>query len=204
MSTLQTFQASMLQRRTVYNLQGNSPISNAEIQDIIRHALLHVPSSFNSQSTRIVLLVGHEHAALWDIVKDVLSGIVPGQAFATTEKKLESFQRAYGTILFFEDQSTIRDYQNRFPLYADRFPVWASESSGMHQYAIWTALACQDLGANLQHYNPLIDDLVTARWNLPQDWKLAAQMVIGTPTRPPGVKTFQPLEERFRTYGEIL
>lgn len=74
----------------------------------------------------------------------------------------------------------------------------------MHQYAIWTALTSQGLGANLQHYNPLIDELVASRWNISKDWKLTAQMVIGTPTAPPKAKTFKSLEERFLTFGDSL
>lgn len=104
-------------------------------------------------------------------------------------------------ILFFEDQPTIQEYHEKFPLYADRFPTWASESSGMHQYAIWTALTIQGMGANLQHYNPLIDDLVAERWNLSRGWKLVSQMVLGTPAAPPTAKTFKPVEDRFRTFG---
>lgn len=98
MSALLSFKTSMLKRRTFYSLQGSSPISKTEIQEIIQHAILHIPSSFNSQTTRIVLLVGTEHAALWEIVKDVLRDVVPGQVFATTEKKLRGFGDAYGTV----------------------------------------------------------------------------------------------------------
>ena len=50
--------------------------------------------------------------------------------------------------------------QAQFPLYADNFPVWAEHSDAMHQYAVWTTLAAAGIGANLQHYNPLIDAAV--------------------------------------------
>ncbi|RVX71058.1 hypothetical protein B0A52_03423 [Exophiala mesophila] len=204
-TTIQTILDAILQRRSNYNLQNTSPIPDSEIQQIITHAILHVPSAFNAQTTRVILLLGQEHHHLWEgIVKEILSGIVPGEAFATTEKKLNAFRDAYATILFFEDQASVRSYQEKFSLYADRFPVWASESSGMHQYAIWTALAVQGLAANLQHYNPLIDQKVAARWNVAPKWKLVSQMVIGTPLSPPSTsKTFLPVNERFRTYGSV-
>ena len=55
------------------------------------------------------------------------------------------------------------------------------QSDGMTQYAIWTALEAEGLGANLQHYNPLIDQKVATEWKVPESWELSAQMVIGEP-----------------------
>ncbi len=103
--------------------------------------------------------------------------------------------------MFFEDQGAVKEYQEKFPLYADRFPTWASESAGMHEYAIWTLLASRGLAANLQHYNPIVDELVQKQWNVNPNWKLSAQLVIGSPAMQPYEKTFKPLEERFITYG---
>lgn len=114
MAATQTLMELMLQRRTFYNLQGSSPISKAEIQEIISHTVLHVPSAFNLQSTRIVLLVGSEHESLWDIVKDVLREIVPGQAFATTEAKLQRFKDAYGTVSHARIQVLQHNYVRHF------------------------------------------------------------------------------------------
>lgn len=92
--------------------------------------------------------------------------------------------------------------QERFPLYADKFPLWAIESNAMHQYALWTALEGEGLGANLQHYNPLIDVKVAEKWDVPRTWELRAQMVIGGVVQGAGDKTFLPVEgERFRVYG---
>jgi predicted oxidoreductase (fatty acid repression mutant protein) len=71
----------------------------------------------------------------------------------------------------------------------------------MNQYAVWTALEAEGLGANLQHYNPLIDKRVAETWNVPADWELSAQMPFGTPAAAPAEKTFKPVEERFKVYG---
>ena len=98
-TTIQTILDAILQRRSNYNLQNTSPIPDSEIQQIITHAILHVPSAFNAQTTRVILLLGQEHHHLWEgIVKEILSGIVPGEAFATTEKKLNAFRDAYATV----------------------------------------------------------------------------------------------------------
>ena len=45
------------------------------------------------------------------------------------------------------------------PSYADNFANWAVQTNAMHQYAIWTALSSKGIGASLQHYNPLVDQL---------------------------------------------
>lgn len=71
----------------------------------------------------------------------------------------------------------------------------------MHQFAVWTALKEEGLGANLQHYNPLIDAKIAAEWNIPEDWDLGGQLVFGTPMGEPNQKTFKPMEERFKSFG---
>jgi predicted oxidoreductase (fatty acid repression mutant protein) len=91
--------------------------------------------------------------------------------------------------------------QEKFPLYADKFRDWAIHSDGMAQHITWTALEAEGLGANLQHYNPLMDAGVQKTWNVPEDWELTAQMVFGTPTGEAGEKQFDKLEERLKVYG---
>ena len=124
----ESFLSTIKNRRTYYALKKESPISDSAIQDIIAQTVLHVPSSFNSQSTRIILLVKAEHDALWDIVHSVLKGVVPAEQFGATEKKIAGFKAAYGTVLFFEDRATVTGMQERFAIYADKFPIWATQS----------------------------------------------------------------------------
>jgi predicted oxidoreductase (fatty acid repression mutant protein) len=92
--------------------------------------------------------------------------------------------------------------QSKFSAYADKFPGWATQSDGMHQYVLWTALANEGLGCNLQHYNPLIDQKVTETWGVDKDWELNSQLVFGKPKGEAGEKSFMEVEgERFRTFG---
>ena len=121
---------------------------------------------------------------------------IPAEKFAPTEAKINSFAAAYGTILYFEEEKTIQKLQQDFPLYKENFPVWGQQANGMLQFVIWTMLAEQNIGASLQHYNPLIDKKEKKTWNLPQSWKLIAQMPFGSMTAPAGDKTFLPIEER--------
>ena len=93
-----TFLQFLAKRRTYYQLTAKSPISDAQIQEIIEQVILNVPSAFNSQTVRVVLLVKDEHQKLWDIVTEVLKVVVPEHAFPATEKKLNGFRSAYGTV----------------------------------------------------------------------------------------------------------
>ena len=195
------FKDALKLRRTYYALSNKSLIGDQEIEDIISHVLLHTPSPFNSQSTRIVLLLGENHKKLWQITKDALKKIVPAESFAATESKIEgAFASGYGSVLFFEDQSVVKGLQDAFPSYADNFPVWSQHTSGMHQLGIWTLLEEAGFGASLQHYNPLIDEAVQAEWRLPSSWKLIAEMPFGVPVQKPGEKEFKPLTDRFKVY----
>lgn len=89
----------MAKRRTIYELKNESPISDDRIQDILKHALLHVPSAFNSQTTRIVLLVKEEHIKLWQIVKHIIKAKVPAEAWPASKQRLSKFQAGYATVI---------------------------------------------------------------------------------------------------------
>ncbi|PLB45050.1 nitroreductase family protein [Aspergillus steynii IBT 23096] len=195
-------------RRTVYALKGESPISDEAIQNIVETSVLHVPSSFNTQTSRVVLLLKEEHKKVWDITLAALEGLVaagavPREAFeSSTKPKIESFRAAYGTVLFFVDYESLAPIKEKFAIYADKFDPFALESNAMSQYLVWTALESEGLGANLQHYSPLIDEGIQKQWNLPGSWKLDAQLVFGTPAAAPGEKAFAPLEDRFKVFGK--
>lgn len=202
MSDLQTLHQLTEQRRSIYALGNQLPVSNDAIVKLVEHAILHTPSSFNSQSTRIMVLFGDEHHKLWELTEDILRGIVDNdEQFASTKQKIDSFKAGAGTVLFFEDHKAIQALQEQAPLYADKFPIWAQHTNAMHQYVIWTALASIDVGASLQHYNPIIDDKVAETWAVDKDWELVAQMVFGTIEQLAGDKTFEPLDKRLKVFG---
>jgi len=202
MSDLTTLQQLAEKRRSIYALSNQLPVSNDEIIKIVEHAILHTPSSFNSQSTRIVVLFGDDHRKLWDMTEDTLREIVGDEEkFKSTKERVNGFHNGTGTVLFFEDQAVVRGMQEAAPLYADNFPIWASQTSAMHQYVIWTALASIDVGANLQHYNPVIDQKVASAWDIDKDWTLNAQLVFGAIEQPAGEKAFKPVEERMKVFG---
>lgn len=192
---------SIKKRRSQYALGKALPISASETAELIQDAVKLTPSSFNSQSSRAVILFGEQSVEFWSIVKATLRKIVPAEAFDPTAAKIDGFAAGAGTVLFYEDQNVVKGLQEKFPLYADNFPVWSEQASGMAQFAVWTALAGADIGASLQHYNPLVDAEVAARWNIPDSWKLRAQMPFGANAKSFGGKTFIDDAERFRVFG---
>ena len=196
-----SFNEALEHRRTYYSISNQSPVSDKEIEDVVKFAVKHVPSAFNSQSARVVLLLGDNHKRLWNITKDALRKIVPEEAFKNTEAKIDNcFLSGYGTVLYYEDQDVVKNLQEKFSLYADNFPVWSEQASGMHQLAIWTMLEDLGFGASLQHYNPLIDAEVAKQWNIPENWKLIGEMPFGMPASEPDKKEFNPIEDRVKIY----
>lgn len=194
------FYTAVKERRTIYGISKETTISDERIQEIIKDAVKYTPSAFNSQSARVVVLFGKNHDKLWNITKEALRKVVPENNFAPTEEKINSFKNGYGTVLFFEDTSVIESLQQQFATYKDNFPIWSQQASGMNQYVIWTSLSMEGMGVSLQHYNELIEEDVKKQWDIPNNWKLIAQMPFGKPTAPAGDKEFMPLEERVKIF----
>ena len=192
---------ALKKRRTQYSLGRNLSASKEELATLIQDAIKHSPSSFNSQSSRAVILFGAESDKLWSLTTDEVRKVAPAEGFEKTEAKLKSFAAGVGTVLFFEDQDVVKKLQEQFALYADNFPVWSEQAGGMAQLSVWTALANAGVGASLQHYNPLIDAGVAREWNVPASWKLRAQMPFGSNEAPFGDKAFMDDAERFKTAG---
>lgn len=199
---MSNFVNALESRRSQYALAGTSKLADREVVDLIERVAVQVPSAFNSQSQRAVALFGQAHHRLWSIVLASLRKVVSDdEAFRRTVEKIAGFDAAHGTVLYFDDTAVTDDLAARFPLYADNFPVWAEQSNGMLQLAVWTALSEAGLGANVQHYNPLIDQAVREEFALPQQWRLIAQMPFGDVVEPVGEKTVVPVEERVRVIG---
>lgn len=194
------FLNTMKKRRSQYGLNKEVELSDIQIEELIRSATLHTPSAFNMQSSRVVVLYNEHHNTLWDIVKEELRLIVPADKFQGTSDRIDSYKAAYATILFFEDESVSRGFANKFPDFKDNFSLWGQQSNGMLQFAIWNLLSEADLGATLQHYNPLIDKKVASTWNIPADWKLVAQMPFGHIIGDVKDKTFIEIDELMKIY----
>ena len=195
------FEKLITLRRSVYKLGTEITSSAAEISGWIQDCLLQYPTPFNSQSGRIALLFGASHHQVWDITVDALKKVTPPEQFSKTQNKINAFAAGFGTVLFFINDNATHDLQSRFPLYADKFPVWAEQANGILQFMVWSILAEHGIGASLQHYNPLIDADIRTKFDIPSNWRLTAQMPFGSVQEKPDPKTFLPLEERFKILG---
>ncbi|MBO0472198.1 nitroreductase [Enterococcus sp. DIV0840] len=195
------FTQALKKRRSIYALGDNLPQSQEEITALVKEVVRESPSSFNSQTQRVVFLFGDAHKKLWSITEEALKPLTPAEAFPNTQAKLQSFAAGYGTLLFFEDMDIVKNLQEQFELYAENFPVWSEQASGLTQANVWTALAQENIGANLQHYNPVIDEAVAKEWSIPSQWKLRAQLVFGSIEAPAGEKEYMEDSARFLEFN---
>ena len=67
-------------RRSQYALTATSKLSDEQIIDLVKKTTLLVPSPFNSQSQRVVLLFGDDHDKLWnEIVREALRKVATSE-----------------------------------------------------------------------------------------------------------------------------
>jgi len=188
-------------RRSIYGLSDEKIVSMDRVEQIVRDTLACVPSAFNSQGTRIVLLFDDHSRKFWKMVLESIRAVTNDEQYAASEQKIrDSFSGGYGTLLFFEEQSIMQNMQTSFPKYAARFPVWSQQSNAMHQFVIWSALESEGLGASLQHYDPLVDEAAHKEWNIPETWKLTAQIPFGKPVGVPKEKVETDTDSRIMVF----
>lgn len=188
------------ERRSIRKLKKPENLTTEKVNEILKVAL-YTPSAFSMQSARLILLTGDENTKFWNIVKEEVKKSIPaGQDFAPTEEKLNGFSGGFGTVLYFENKETIKGMQESFPLYAGNFPKWGEQSNGMLQHSVWMLFAAEGIAASLQHYSPLIDERVKKEWNVPESWKLIAQMPFGEADEKTGDRSFLAFEEVVKVY----
>ena len=184
-------------RHSFYELNNVVPFSDKEIIHLIEENLTLYPSPFNSQSSRIVLLLGERHLKLWDLVLQTLIPLTPENKISALSEKISKFSQAYGTILFYIDKNIVQSLKDKFPLYAANFDNWSYQASAILQFMIWTTLANASIGANLQHYSPVIDNDVKATFDIPDNWELVAQMPLGGIVSTPIPHTVEDIKKTF-------
>lgn len=182
---------SIAKRRSIYNLSKELPVEQEQVIDTITKAVELVPDAFNMKSARVVVALDEKQDQLWDTIYDVFGGKV-------AREKIDSFKAGAGTVLYFYDQSVVASMQEQFASYAKNFPIWANQANGMLQFTIWTALRELGIGANLQHYNPVIDEAVKDLFEIPENYVLLAQMPFGGITAEPDPKEKEDISLRVK------
>ena len=128
---------------------------------------------------------------LWDAVYDAFEGKVP-------REKIDSFKAGAGTVLYFTDETVTKGLMDAYPAYSSNFPVWNGQANGMLQISVWAALAELGVGASLQHYNPVIDEAVRKLFNVPDNYKLIAEMPFGGIDAEPTPKAKEDISNRVK------
>ena len=64
------YSADPQNRRTYYSLSDKSTLSDAQLHALLTRAVKHSPNAFNMQQTRVVLVTGTKHKAVWEMVKE--------------------------------------------------------------------------------------------------------------------------------------
>ncbi|GKT02579.1 nitroreductase family protein [Furfurilactobacillus sp. WILCCON 0119] len=192
----------MKQRRSVYNLGKDVKLSQDELTTIVQDIVKEAPSAFNSQTTRVVFAYGESHNKVWQIVEDTLEKIVPADQFEGTKAKIEnSFKAGYGTLLWFTEMDTVANLAEQYPAIGESFGDWSEQHVGNAQFAVWTALAENGVGASIQHYNPLIDDAIKEAFNIPASWRLRSEMPFGSVETMPEDKDYMATDDRFKIFN---
>lgn len=185
------FTETIRKRRSYYQIGKDLPIAREDVLRLIDEVTELVPDAFNMKSARLLVATDEKQNQLWDAVYDVFGGKVE-------REKTDSFKAAYGTILFYVDMTVVEKLQTQFPRYAENFPLWSNHANGMLQFALWSALREQGIGASLQHYNPVIDERLRELFDVPETWKLIAQMPFGNILAEPEPKEKEDIRQRVR------
>ena len=179
-------------RRSYYAINKSLPISEADVVSLIETVTELVPDAFNMKSARVAIALGEKQNEIWDGIYDAFGGKVP-------REKIDGFKAGAGTVFYFIDEETVAGLAAQFPDYAENFKSWALQANGMLQHSVWSALREVNIGANLQHYNPIIDDLVKRTFGLPAHYTLIAQMPFGGIVSEPEPKAAEDITARVVT-----
>lgn len=207
----QTFLSALAVRRSTYTLAKTpSILTREQIETVLSKVLRESPSSFNSKSPRLVVLLGAEHDEYWGTtVPEALSAAIKShggddKAVEGALGRLALFKPAFGTVIFFESEKVVKGQQENIPQYADKFPIWSQHASAIAQTNAWVALTNAGYGANLQHYGNLTEAHLKKKHNLPEDWKFTAELVFGAKTEEPKPKEYNEQAEnadRLKIFG---
>lgn len=175
-------------RRSCYDLSEDTELTKEEIKYIFEDVLNITPSAMNSQPVRIVLLFDDKSKEFWNKVNETYDNSIK-------EDKFNGFYHAKGTALYFIDDALINELEEKYPLYADRMQQWAEHGCAMIQLNAWQALSDENIGASLQHYNPGIDKWVKELYDIPENYRLVAQMPFGKIIAQPEEKEKQSMDK---------
>lgn len=189
-------------RRTQYSIGNNTDLKNKDIADRILEVAKDVPTAFNSQTSRLVVLFGEENVKLWDHILDVQKDVLEGGAWDMMSGVMEGAKGGVGTVLFFEDHDALE----KMPATGERKATYKHHNNANVQYAIWLALTELGLGGSLQHmnigYEQGFDKSIKEMFDLPDSFELVAQIPFGSIEGANSDKEYIDDNVRVRVIGE--
>lgn len=175
-------------RRSIYVLGTDSQYSKKEISERIREVVKQVPTAFNSQTTRVVVLFDEPNNKFWDHIYDVQKDVLEGDMWDMMSGIMTGSKNGIGTVLFFEDTDAVKE----MPVQGIRGEAYKQNNNANAQYAVWLALTEMELGATLQHFNvgyeQGFDQGTKEMFNLPESYEMLAQMPFGSVEQEVGEK----------------
>lgn len=117
MAPVDTFLELTKERRSIYALSKESTIPDSRVEEIVKFAIQHAPSTYNVQSARAVILLKEEHAKLWAIVKKHMDQVPLDEGMKTyMAGRIKGWNESYGTIMWFEDQDALNALADKNPM----------------------------------------------------------------------------------------
>lgn len=186
----------VIENRRSIEVLTTSSISQNDVLDLVKHAILYSPSAFNAQSVSAMVLFEDSHHQLWEEVKRQIIPFVPKEKQDKTINKIKGFKGGDGTIIFLEDTEVAATLREKFTLYQENVDLWVDQGQGFAQHAVWLALSDANLSASLQHYNPLIDPFIMKNYDVDSKYQVVAQMPFGKANSKPKIINRKKIEDR--------
>lgn len=189
-------------RRSVYDLGKDSSHSIEDVVAQLRQVMDRVPTAFNSQTSRLVVVSGEDNVKLWDYIYDVQKDVLSQGMLDQMGPVMQAAKEGLGTILFFEDLDQVKE----MPTQGERTTAYKFTNNGNHQFAAWLTLADMGLGASLQHFNigydQGFDKGVRDLFDLPDTYEMVAQMPFGSIESPAASKSSVDPETKVQFQGK--
>ncbi|PMC79219.1 nitroreductase [Aerococcus viridans] len=175
------FKDLLTKRRSQYAIGANTDVTAADVTAALNEVIPQVPSAFNSQATRVVVVSGENNVKLWELIKNVQKDVLDEATLNYMTPIMDGARDAVGTILFFEDRDAV---ESGIPANEERRLIYKNYASANAQLTTWLTLTELGLGANLQHFNigyeQGFDRSIRELLDLSESWELIAQMPFGS------------------------
>lgn len=175
------FKDLLTKRRSQYAIGANTDVTAADVTAALNEVIPQVPSAFNSQATRVVVVSGENNVKLWELIKNAQKDVLDEATLNYMTPIMDGARDAVGTILFFEDRDAV---ESGIPANEERRLIYKNHASANAQLTTWLTLTELGLGANLQHFNigyeQGFDRRIRELLDLSESWELIAQMPFGS------------------------